>query len=221
VVIDGNPPPAAELIEVADAALGHLAHRRITLLDDAAGAALAPALVAAGYVHEPELVMSAGDAGERPAARDGGHVAQPVELTELRPAVMRQLRTWMPDADETVIEHLADRRAARRNGAAQVSFLGVRDEHGAVGAWADVYADPDQSIGQVEDVVTADACTRRGFGDALLSTARRLTADCELFFLLADPEDWPRLWYARRGFTPIGRIHVFSRTIFPRGDTDR
>jgi hypothetical protein len=29
--------------------------------------------------------------------------------------------------------------------------------------------------------------------------------------LLADPDAWPRTWYARRGFVPVSRVHVFTR----------
>jgi hypothetical protein len=44
--------------------------------------------------------------------------------------------------------------------------------------------------------------------DAVLREA----ACYSLVFLLADAGDWPRTWYARRGFTAIGRSHVFTRT---------
>ena len=36
-------------------------------------------------------------------------------------------------------------------------------------------------------------------------------AGYDLVFLLADASDWPRTWYARRGFTTIGRSHAFTR----------
>jgi GNAT superfamily N-acetyltransferase len=209
LLIDGTPPSAGELTATAEAALGHLGHRRITVLSDAAGAALAPDLVAAGYRHEPELVM-VHDGVTEPVAPPEVAVAE-VAPGELRAAVMRQFRTWMPRAAPVEIEHLADRREARLRGAVDVRFLAVRDSRGDVAAWADVYRDPDRSVAQIEDVITADTHLRRGYGDAVLAAAHRLAAGCRTFFLLADPDAWPRTWYARRGFVPVSRVHVFTR----------
>jgi hypothetical protein len=33
----------------------------------------------------------------------------------------------------------------------------------------------------------------------------------ELTFLVADERDWPKDWYARRGFEPIGRRYELLR----------
>lgn len=206
LVIDAAPSVSG-LPALADAALGHLDHRRITVLDDAVGAACAPVLIAAGYAHETELVMTHSSAVALP-----GPLAQPVGLADLLPAVVRQLRSWMPDAGEAVVRQLAERRIARLRGAEKVCFLAVRDPSGTICSWADFYLDPVQGIAQIEDLVTADSHARRGYADAVLATALHRAADFGLFFLLADPGDWPHTWYARRGFTPIGRFHVFTRT---------
>ncbi|MEU8249077.1 hypothetical protein [Nonomuraea sp. NPDC048916] len=206
LVFEGPTAPS-DLPALADTALGHLRHRRITVLDDAAGTFCAPALTAAGYAHEAELVMTYSGAAPVPGA-----LAQTVALADLRPALIRQLRIWMPQAEDAVVHQLADRRTARLRGAEQVRFLAVRDENGAVGAWADVYLDAAQGIAQIEDVVTADTHVRRGYADTILVTALQHASAYGLVFLLADPDDWPRTWYARRGFSPIGRSHVFTRT---------
>ena len=107
---------------------------------------------------------------------------------------------------------LADRRSARLRGAGQVRFLAARDENGTIASWADLYLDPAAKIAQIEDVMTAEPHTRRGYADTVLATALREAAGCDLVFLLADAGDWPRTWYARRGFAAIGRSHVFTRT---------
>lgn len=60
--------------------------------------------------------------------------------------------------------------------------------------------------------MTSDGHTRRGYGDIILATALHQAVGCDLVFLLADAGDWPQTWYARRGFNPIGRSHVFTRT---------
>ncbi|MFC7185148.1 GNAT family N-acetyltransferase [Kitasatospora paranensis] len=138
--------------------------------------------------------------------------AETVSVADLRTAVARQLRIWMPRAEDAVIHQLADRRTARLRGADQVHFLAVRDENGTVCAWADTYLDAAHGIAQIEDVVTADSHVRRGHADTVLATALQRASGYGLVFLLADPDDWPSGWYARRGFTPIGRSHVFTRT---------
>ncbi|MHA6764273.1 GNAT family N-acetyltransferase [Streptacidiphilus sp. PAMC 29251] len=208
LVIEGPTTPA-DLPALADAALGHLPHRRITVLDDAVGTACAAALTAAGYAHETELVMS--HTGPAAATAVPGQPAQTVSLADLRPALLRQLRIWMPQAEDAVIDQLADRRTARLHGAEQVRFLAVRDENGTVGSWADVYLDASQGIAQIEEIVTADAHLRRGYADTTLATALQHAADCGLVFLIADPDDWPHTWYTRRGFAAIGHSHVFTR----------
>jgi hypothetical protein len=72
-------------------------------------------------------------------------------------------------------------------------------------------ADP-VTVPELRPALTAEAHTRRGYADTVLATALREAAGCGLVFLLADADDWPRTWYARRGFTPIGRSHVFTRS---------
>src|ERR1700730_16309961 len=57
LVIERPTAPSA-LPALADTVLGHLRHRRITILDDAVGTICAPALTAAGYTHGTELVMT-------------------------------------------------------------------------------------------------------------------------------------------------------------------
>ncbi|QMU67155.1 GNAT family N-acetyltransferase [Streptacidiphilus sp. P02-A3a] len=206
LVVEGPVAPP-DLVALADAALGHLPHRQIAILDDALGVACAPALVAAGYTHHPELVMTHSGAAPAPGAS-----AEAVTLAELRPALLGQQRSWMPEAEDEVLRQLTDRRAARLRGAEQVRFLAVRDEQGDVAAWADLYLDPAQDVAQIEEVVTVDDRTRRGYADTVLATALRQASGYGLFFLVAEPDDWPRHWYARRGFTAIGHSHRFSRT---------
>ncbi|MFJ6466494.1 GNAT family N-acetyltransferase [Streptomyces sp. NPDC091387] len=211
LVVGGMPDPLG-LPALAERILGHLRHRQITVLDDTTGIDCAPALTAAGYSHASQLVMAySGSATASAAAPAAGLPAQSVAFADLRPALLSQLRRWMPQAEEAVVSQLADRRTARLRGAEQVRFLAVHDEEGTVGSWADFYCDATQGIAQIEDVVTADTHVRRGYADTLLTTALRHASDCGLVFLLADPDDWPRAWYVRRGFKTIGRFHVFTR----------
>jgi N-acetylglutamate synthase-like GNAT family acetyltransferase len=209
IVMDGARTPS-DLLALAETTLGSLPHRRISFLDDAAGTAWLPTLIAAGYTHETELIMSHSPSGSGKASAPGLPARQ-VTLDELRPALIKQQRVWTPDGDDAMVGQLVDRRSARLLGAPRVSFLAVRDENGDIGSSVDLYRDPDRGIAQIEELVTADTHTRRGYADALLATAVERAADCDLLFLIADADDWPHTWYARRGFTTIGRSHVFTR----------
>ncbi|RNF92219.1 GNAT family N-acetyltransferase [Streptomyces botrytidirepellens] len=212
--IDGPVEPT-ELPAVADEAMAEFPHRRITVHDDRLGLACAPALTLAGYEHGVELVMT--HTGPVAAVAGRGQVVEmdlgPDPYGPLWRALANQQRLWMPDADEETVRQMVGRRAARRNGAEDVRFLAVHDEDGEVASWADLYMEPADGIAQIEEVATAEHARRRGYADAVLSGAlqRASEAGCALRFLVADGEDWPRHWYARRGFTTVGRAHVFSR----------
>jgi GNAT superfamily N-acetyltransferase len=206
VVIDTAVDPEA-LPAIADDALGHLQHRLVFVLDDEVGKACAAPLTRAGYVHSTCLVML--HTGPVPA----GGPAEEVDLDAIRVPLARRWRGFLPDADDEVVRHLVDRREARRRGAEAVHFIGARTEEGEVAAWADLYLDPATGTAQIEDLITSEAHLRRGHADAVLATALRLAADrgCGTRFLTADATDWPRHWYARRGFDVIGHSHCFER----------
>ncbi|MFD0573215.1 GNAT family N-acetyltransferase [Kitasatospora gansuensis] len=197
----------ATLLTLADTALAHAAHRQLTVYDAESGAACVPLFEAAGYQHMTEVVLAHRGPTPAPAAP-----ASPVELTELAAPYRARLWDWMPEVSEETVEQLIARREARLRGAPEVVFLGARTAAGSVAAWADLYRDPATGIAQIEDLVTALDHTGRGHGDTVLTTALHLAADYPLRFLVADAEDWPIQWYTRRGFTPIGECHSFTRS---------
>ncbi|MEX0674227.1 MAG: GNAT family N-acetyltransferase [Gaiellaceae bacterium] len=82
-------------------------------------------------------------------------------------------------------------------------FFGALEGAELVAA-ADLYLDPPDA--QIEDVVTAEASRCRGHGTAVVLTAlaEAYTAGAEFVFLVADANDWPKDWYARLGFEPVG-----------------
>ncbi|WP_035847149.1 GNAT family N-acetyltransferase [Kitasatospora azatica] len=208
LLVESPATAPAELPALAESGLGPRRQYRITVLDEAVGSACAPALLAAGYAQDTELVMARSTRG----ARLPEPAAQPVGLPELRPALAAQNLVWLPGEQQAELRRqLVDRRAVRRWGADKVLFLAVRTRDGSVAAWADLYLWPREGIAQLEDLATADAHTRQGHGDTLLATALALAAGagCPDLFLIADAEDWPKDWYARRGFEVIGRNHSF------------
>jgi GNAT superfamily N-acetyltransferase len=207
LLVDRAIDPTA-LPELAERRLGDLRYRHISVLDEALGAACTPVLLAAGYQRDTELLMARSTSGVAlPTAP-----AREVEPADFRDALLGQLRTWMPGPAQAELHaQLADRRTARRRGTPDVRFLACYTGQGEVAAWADLYLDPGAELAQLEDLVTADAHTRQGHGDTLLTTAlaQAAAAGCGELFLLADAADWPQEWYARRGFEVLGRSYAF------------
>ncbi|MFI8460668.1 GNAT family N-acetyltransferase [Kitasatospora sp. NPDC085464] len=211
VVVDRTDAEPAALPGVVDEVMGERPFRVASVLDDDFGVACVGPFERAGYRHSTYLVML--HAGPVPAARDGRTVEE-VGLAALREPLAASWRTALPDADEEVIHLLVERRVTTRRGAERVRFLGSRAENGEVAAWSDLYLEPALGIAQIEDLMTAEAHRRRGHADAVLAAglSRAADAGCATRFLIAESDDWPREWYARRGFEVIGRGHGFERT---------
>jgi N-acetylglutamate synthase-like GNAT family acetyltransferase len=78
-------------------------------------------------------------------------------------------------------------------------------EDGKVAAGTDLYLGPPDA--QIEDVSTEPALLNRGHGTAVVvaAIAAAREAGADFVFLVADAEDWPKDWYARLGFEPVGR----------------
>ena len=96
------------------------------------------------------------------------------------------------DAKRTIAQALTARFFAVRGG-------------GEVVAYVDLYHDG--RTAQIEDLATLEEHRGRGYASALvlraLEEARQ--AGCDLVFLVADAEDWPKLLYGRLGFVELGR----------------
>lgn len=207
VVIDQTSVDPETLPALVDEALGHLSHRLVAVYDDELGKACAEPLIRAGYTHSADLIML--HTGPLPVAGP----AEEVDLDALRGPLTRRWQGFLPDADDEVIRDLVERRDIRRRGADVVRFIGARTEGGDIASWADLYLDPVSGIAQIEDLVTSESHLGRGYANAVLATALRRAdaAGCGTRFLIADSADWPRRWYERRGFTPIGHSHCFER----------
>ncbi|MBW8090391.1 GNAT family N-acetyltransferase [Streptomyces hygroscopicus subsp. hygroscopicus] len=209
-----GPADPEGLPALADEAMAFLPHRQITVHDQALGPLCVPPFERAGYRHVTEVLMvHTGPVPRAPAADVVERELGPDPHGPLRRAVTAQQRRWMPDADERTTHDLVERRTARLAGADQVLFLAAHDDSGEITSWADLYLEPAAGIAQIEEVVTAEPYLRRGYADAVVSSAlrRAAAAGCALRFLVADQDDWPLRWYGGRGFTAIGRTHVFSR----------
>ena len=102
-------------------------------------------------------------------------------------------------------EHLNDRVVA-------VTDVVVREEGRVVAAGQ---LRVDGATAAVESVLTDPAARGRGYGDAVLARILELAAaaGCDLVVLEAAGDDWPRQWYARRGFEPVGTTWSVDRDV--------
>ncbi|SDB98267.1 Uncharacterized conserved protein, DUF952 family [Geodermatophilus telluris] len=191
-------PVDADTLERAATATG-LPHPAATLTWPGADA-VAGELARRGWQVEELLVMA------RPPvpALPGAGPAEVVDQRDVHPlweAGWRRGLAGVPDLDEVVAqlvgrEHRTDRVVA-------VTDVAVR-ESGRVVASGQLRVDG--ATAAVETVVTDPAARGRGHADAVLARLleRAAGAGCDLVVLEADAADWPRHWYARRGFAVVG-----------------
>jgi uncharacterized protein (DUF952 family)/GNAT superfamily N-acetyltransferase len=203
-------PVDAGTIEAAAAEVAGNAgwpHQAATLMWPAA-AGVAAELGRRGWNTEELLLMA------RPAApAAGGERAEVVDQREVHGfwerSWRRDLADLGPGLDEVVPhlvgrEHLNDRVVA-------VTDLVVREE-GRVVASGQLRADG--ATAAVDSVLTDPGARGRGHADAILARALDLAASagCDLVVLEAAADDWPRHWYARRGFQVVGSVWTGDRT---------
>jgi GNAT superfamily N-acetyltransferase len=162
---------------------------------------VAAELARRGWNTEELLLMG------RPAApAPGGERADVVDQREVHGFWERSWRRDLPDrpdrerviADLIGREHLNDRVVA-------VTDLVVRED-GEVVASAQLRVDG--ATAAVDSVLTDPVARGRGHADAVLARALSLAAaaGCDLVVLEAEAADWPRHWYARRGFEALGSV---------------
>jgi GNAT superfamily N-acetyltransferase len=175
-------------------------HRAASLMFPGAGD-VAAELARRGWNTEELLLMG------RPAApAPGGERADVVDQREVHGFWERSWRRDLPDrpdrerviADLIGREHLNDRVVA-------VTDLVVRED-GEVVASAQLRVDG--ATAAVDSVLTDPVARGRGHADAVLARALSLAVavGCDLVVLEAEAADWPRHWYARRGFEALGSV---------------
>jgi ribosomal protein S18 acetylase RimI-like enzyme len=150
----------------------------------------------------------------RPAAAvaggDRAEVVDQVEVHDLWDRSWRRDEVVPADRLDEVVGQLVGREH-RNDLVVAVTDVVVR-EHGRVVAAAQLRVDG--ATAAVESVLTDPDARGRGYGDAVLAKVLTLAADagCDLVVLEADATDWPREWYARRGFRIVGSVWDVSRS---------
>jgi GNAT superfamily N-acetyltransferase len=148
----------------------------------------------------------------RPAAPTRG--GEGVELVDEREVHEFWAASWRRDLpagpdQERVIADLIGRERLNHRWVA-VTNLVVREE-GRVVASGQLRVDGGTAA--VDSVLTDSEARGRGHADAILARALDLAAraNCDLVVLEAAADDWPRRWYARRGFAELGTVWAVDR----------
>jgi ribosomal protein S18 acetylase RimI-like enzyme len=209
VVEPGARPSFEELVETVERVQGDagLTHRKAVTEDEQLGRSLAPAFRALGWTAPRLLAMRW--PGEAPAAA----AAELVPRERLEPVWADEMRATGEAAGEEEIRQLI---AARALTARTVETRYAASFAGAVVASScELYAAG--GTGQVENVVTQPAHRGRGHGTAVVHRALAESARLgnDLHFLLADDDDWPKEWYRRLGFEPVGVLYEFLKRPAP------
>jgi ribosomal protein S18 acetylase RimI-like enzyme len=197
---------AAQVADEAERVLGGFEHRQAVVFDESLAAALRPGLGERGFACVRTVMMvHRGTLPEPP----GG--AAELSRPEAAPLLADFRRTRPYASRDGVIEQLAamDERATRE--------LAARDFCAPAGGppLAGCRLFTIEGAGQVEHVGTLPAARGRGLGRAALLTAMAAAgaAGLDPLFLMAYADDWPRRWYERLGFEPVGLFYDFTRSL--------
>ena len=208
VVLD-DPGPAetsSGVAEVTDRLMGKAGcrHRRVTVEDEAVGARLADGFRELGWqVHRfCEMAL------RRPPDRPSPHPARRLELDtyiEAKRAFMeREPEGKRPDVVRQLVEHI---RLAHRSIDHRLFGAG-----GSLESLCEMFVE--DGVAQIEDVGTLSEQRGRGLARAVVLEAidsARATG-CDLVFLVADADDWPKALYEKLGFEEIGVSYAFLLT---------
>lgn len=197
LLIDGETDAATMVVD-ADRALGGTGRsHRLARLTGAHLAATAAGLADRGW-EVKALVGMAGPAGGTTPDR-----VEQLDVEALRPFWDALFRRDMPGIGDAEVVELTDRFLLEEQ-VIDLRYLAVREADTVV-ACCLLKIDGGTAL---LDLVNTDPGRRgRGHGDALVSASRAAAgaAGCDLVVLDAVASDWPRHWYARRGFTEVTR----------------
>src|SRR2546423_5362321 len=188
----------------ADELQAPLPHRKVVIPDEAAGARVAEELKERGWRYYTLVTMAYGG-DSPPTARS----AEEVDPPELRAARNRALDDGRRDAEaRRQIVAFTELMAA----VGPTRLFAARGDRSEIGSFCALFQE--DGVGQIDEVTTVEQYRRRGLARAVVqgALAASLESGAELTFLVADEGDWPKEWYERLGFEPIGRRYELLRT---------
>lgn len=198
---------AAAVAHEADRVLGaaDLDHRQVYVDDVEEGTRLLPGLVGLGYEAERLVTMVRRRGPDRPSSVD----ADEVDLAAVQPFLVLVNHEANPKIHPSDAEMLARFRSVLVQ-RANARFFARRHRKRVVSV-AELYVL--DGVAQVEAVYTLEAFRGRGLGRAVVLAAVRAAHDagCDLAFLNADDEDWPKEMYGKLGFDELRRSWSFTK----------
>ncbi len=175
-----------------------LEHRRLVLTDQGSGSLAAGMLASSGWRVRAETVMVHRGRLKDPSQAVG---VREVKADALRAASDEAARENPDVQGELTVEQL--QTAYELVGAATHERCFAAEVDGAIASLCRLYSDGETA--QIEDVSTLSAFRNRGLAGAVVSQAlAAATRSHSMTFLLAADDDWPKSWYERIGFQPIG-----------------
>jgi GNAT superfamily N-acetyltransferase len=202
-----GPSTAGEVVALADRFQDGL-HFRHVVIEGERGATLVDELVAAGWQSEREVVM----AMTRPVVR-GIDTSQVVELSEAQ--MLALMREWLLEERDAMSTDALD-QVTEYNRLEGALFDETR--LGVVAAETPLAVTKLRSsdgIAWVEDVYTTSSARGQGLARALLAEAVGRAWDLRpgFVYIIADDNDWPKNFYGRAGFVPVGLTYTFHRDV--------
>ena len=181
-------------------------HRQVSVDSEAVAARVADGFKDAGWKIERLVAMV-----HRRAPNRGANASQvrEVDFPTVRSALAEFYRRAPFGDSEETIRQLVERSLVTAQATDVRHFAVIID--GEVVSTCDLYSDG--STAQIEDVNTFEEFRGRGFARATVARAlaEARAAGCDLVFLVADDDDWPKTLYSRMGFDPAARFYSFIR----------
>jgi GNAT superfamily N-acetyltransferase len=200
---DLDAATAEALAAEADELLGGagLRHRKVEVLDAAAGERLAVEFQELGWHVERDLVQP----HRRPADREVDiSFVEEVDTEALAPVWAEAMRKDF-GSDDDVIRQLTEHKQVLADDGAR--FFAARVD-GVLASYCDLYSDG--RTAQIEAVQTLERFRNKGLARAVVSGALAASEGHDLTFLLADQADWPKQLYEKLGFDVVGSVYEFT-----------
>jgi ribosomal protein S18 acetylase RimI-like enzyme len=202
---DLDEATAGALAAEADELLGGagLRHRKVEVLDEAAGERLAGEFQALGWHVERDLVQPHRRRADREV--DSSFVEE-VDTETLAPVWAEAMRKDFGSDDDVIRQLTEHKQVLAADGA---RFFAARVD-GVLASYCDLYSDG--RTAQIEAVQTLERFRNKGLARAVVSGALA-AAEAEgndLTFLLADEADWPKQLYEKLGFDVVGSVYEFT-----------